>query len=304
MKYILIFSSFFLLISLSAEPIKPIPLTVEYNKEIAQLGKKLFFDPILSQDGTISCATCHHLENGGDDNMKFSFGIRGQEGNINSPTIYNAVYNFRQFWDGRAKDLAEQALEPIENPVEMGNNFNHLIKTLNASKYKQQFDTLYPDGITQQNIVHAIAEYEKALITPNAPFDQYLRGNVTAITEEAKEGYALFKSKGCITCHHGRNIGGNLYNKFGVIEDAKSADLGRYNVTKNERDNFFFKVPSLRNISKTAPYLHDGRAATLTEAVKIMARYQLGQPVTEEEVRHIVTFLNTLEGEIPSIAKQ
>ncbi len=304
MKYILIFSSFFLLISLSAEPIKPIPLTVEYNKEIAQLGKKLFFDPILSQDGTISCATCHHLENGGDDNMKFSFGIRGQEGNINSPTIYNAVYNFRQFWDGRAKDLAEQALEPIENPVEMGNNFNHLIKTLNTSKYKQQFDTLYPDGITQQNIVHAIAEYEKALITPNAPFDQYLRGNVTAITEEAKEGYALFKSKGCITCHHGRNIGGNLYNKFGVIEDAKSADLGRYNVTKNERDKFFFKVPSLRNISKTAPYLHDGRAATLTEAVKIMARYQLGQPVTEEEVRHIVTFLNTLEGEIPSIAKQ
>ncbi len=299
---------FFILHLLSAsafsEAIEPIPFKADYDKKIALLGKQLFFDPILSKDNTISCATCHHLESGGDDNLKFSFGINGQEGVINSPTIYNSVYNFRQFWDGRAKDLAEQAIGPIENPVEMGNDFDHLIKTLQASKYKAMFELLYDEGLTKQNILHALAEYEKALITPNAPFDQYLRGDETAISAEAKEGYTLFKSKGCIACHHGRNIGGNLYNKFGVIENANSADLGRYNVTKKARDKYFFKVPSLRNVSQTAPYFHDGRTHSLTEAVKLMARFQLGQPVTEDEVRKIVAFLKTLDGEIPSMAKR
>jgi len=291
-------------ISLFAEPIEPLPLKAEYDKKIAALGKQLFFDPIISKDGTISCATCHHLESGGDDNLKFSFGINGQEGNINSPTVYNAVYNFRQFWDGRADDLQEQAIGPIENPVEMGNSFENLIKTLNASKYKKEFGRLYPEGITKETITHAIAEFEKALITPNAPFDQYLRGDKNAISVEQKEGYALFKSKGCVSCHHGQNVGGNLYNKFGVIENAKSADFGRFNVTKKERDKYFFKVPSLRNVAKTAPYFHDGRTSSLSEAVKMMARYQLGRPVTETEVMKIVAFLNSLNGELPAEAKQ
>ncbi len=300
------FLPFILVISISlfAEPIEPIPLKADYDKKIAALGKQLFFDPIVSKDGTISCATCHHLDNGGDDNLKFSFGINGQEGVINSPTVYNAVYNFRQFWDGSAKDLQEQAIGPIENPIEMGNSFENLIKTLTASKYKKQFEALYSEGITKETITHAIAEYEKALITPNAPFDQYLRGDNNAISEDQKEGYALFKSKGCISCHHGQNVGGNLYNKFGVMESAKSADLGRYNVTKKSRDKYFFKVPSLRNVAKTSPYFHDGRAASLTDAVKLMARYQLGQPISEDEVMKIVAFLTSLNGELPPQAKR
>lgn len=296
-QYILLY--LFMSIFLYAEPIEPLPLKAEYDEKSAALGKELFFDPILSKDGTISCATCHHLENGGDDNLKFSFGINGQEGVINSPTVYNAVYNFRQFWDGRVKDLQEQALGPIENPLEMGNNFENLIKTLEASKYKQQFDLLYSEGITKKTITYALAEFEKTLITPNAPFDRYLRGDKNAISEDQKEGYALFKSKGCISCHHGQNVGGNLYNKFGVVESVKSADLGRYNVTKKDRDKYFFKVPSLRNVAKTSPYFHDGRTLDLAEAVKIMALYQLGRPVNEEEVTKIVAFLTSLSGAIP-----
>ena len=186
----------------------------------------------------------------------------------------------------------------------MGNSFENLIKTLNASKYKKEFGRLYPEGITKETITHAIAEFEKALITPNAPFDQYLRGDKNAISVEQKEGYALFKSKGCVSCHHGQNVGGNLYNKFGVIENAKSADFGRFNVTKKERDKYFFKVPSLRNVAKTAPYFHDGRTSSLSEAVKMMARYQLGRPVTEAEVMKIVAFLSSLNGELPAEAKQ
>ncbi|MEN8146634.1 MAG: cytochrome-c peroxidase [Campylobacterota bacterium] len=302
MKQLILILFFIMSVLLHAEPIEPLPLEAEYDKKIAVLGKQLFFDPILSKDGTVSCATCHHLESGGDDNLKFSFGIDGQEGIVNSPTVYNAVYNFRQFWDGRAKDLQDQAIGPIENPLEMGNNFEDLIKTLNASKYRKQFETLYSEGITKETITHAIAEYEKALITPNAPFDQYLRGDKHAITQEQKEGYALFKSKGCISCHHGQNVGGNFYNKFGVLENAKSADLGRYNVTKNDRDKYYFKVPSLRNIAETAPYFHDGRTSSLVEAVMMMARYQLGRPVSKEEVGKIVAFLNSLSGEKPILA--
>ncbi len=306
MRYLLLFALWIFLLHENsfAQPIQPLPQSVKLDHQKVLLGKKLFFDPILSKDNTISCASCHHLKDGGDDNLKFSFGIKGQEGIINSPTVYNAVYNFRQFWDGRAADLREQAIGPIENPVEMGNTFPNLIKTLQNTYYKEVFEKIYDDGITKKNIVDAIAEYEKALITPNAPFDRYLRGDKKAITEDEKEGYDLFESKGCIACHHGVNVGGNLYNKFGVMEDAKSADLGRYNVTGNVRDKFYFKVPSLRNVARTAPYFHDGRTESLTEAVEFMAHYQLGRSISEEEIRKIVAFLHTLNGEIPDIVKQ
>lgn len=287
-----------------AEPISPIPITIEVDKQKVKLGKKLFFDTILSHDNTISCASCHDLQNGGDDGLKFSFGIKGQEGDINSPTVLNSVYNFRQFWDGRAKDLAHQTWGPIENPVEMGNTFRKLIATLNKTSYRKQFSAIYEDGITKINIGNAIAEFEKTLITPNAPFDKYLRGDKFAITEQQKEGYELFKSKGCIACHHGINVGGNLYNKFGVMENAKSKRLGRYEITKKESDKYYFKVPTLRNIEHTAPYLHDGRFNDLKNVVKFMARYQLGQTVTEDEIEKIVSFLKALNGEIPTIAKK
>jgi cytochrome c peroxidase len=281
------------------EPITPIPLTVDVNPKKAALGKELFFDTALSADNTINCATCHQLNAGGDDNLPFSFGIKGQKGPINSPTVYNAVFNFRQFWDGRAADLQEQASGPIENPKEMGNNFKNLISKLNKTTYKKKFNSIYNDGITKANITDAIAEYEKTLITPNAPFDRYLRGDKTALTKEQKEGYELFKSKGCISCHHGINIGGNMYNKFGIFEDSKSKNLGRYNVTHLERDKYYFKVPSLRNIARTAPYFHNGSARTLHEAVRIMAKFQLGRKITPQEVDKIVAFLKSLNGKIP-----
>jgi cytochrome c peroxidase len=288
----------------AAEPIQPIPDRIPVDPRKAALGKQLFFDPILSRDNTVSCASCHLIEMGGDDNSIHSFGIEGQEGDINAPTVLNAVFNFRQFWDGRAKDLAEQALGPIENPVEMGHHFPNLVRKLCATPYKAKFDTIYDEGLTRESIANAIAEYEKTLITPNAPFDRYLKGDETAITQEQKEGYALFKSKGCIACHHGINIGGNHYNKFGVMEDAGSQNLGRFNVTGNESDRYMFKVPSLRNIAETAPYFHDGRTSSLVEAVIIMTRYQLGRQITMEEVYKIVAFLRSLSGDIPDTAKQ
>ena len=266
-------------------------------KKVA-LGKDLFFDPILSQDGTVSCASCHIISEGGDDGLQFSVGIDGQLGNINAPTVLNAVFNFRQFWDGRAADLQEQAAGPIENPIEMGNTFEDLIETLNNTPYKDRFLKIYKEGITKNSITDAIAEYEKTLITPNSPFDRYLRGEKNALTQQQKEGYELFKLKGCIACHHGVNIGGNMYSKFGVFRDTKSSSLGRYNVTHKERDKYLFKVPTLRNIAQTAPYFHDGRTYSLKEAVLIMTQYQLGRKISDEEVDKIVAFLHSLSGSV------
>jgi cytochrome c peroxidase len=288
----------------NGEPITPLPNIVQIDSKKVALGKALFFDPILSRDGTVSCASCHDLWSGGDDGKEVSIGIEGKKGNINAPTVLNAVFNFRQFWDGRAKDLQEQAAGPIENPVEMGNNFQNLIKTLKNSSYKEQFDAIYKEGVTKESITDAIAEFEKTLITPNAPFDRYLRGDKDAISQAAKEGYELFKQKGCIACHHGRNVGGNMYNKFGIIYKVDDTNLGRYNVTKNPADKYFFKVPSLRNVTKTAPYFHNGAISDLHEAVFFMAKHQVGRPITKEEVDKIVAFLHALEGELPKSIRE
>jgi cytochrome c peroxidase len=282
----------------ATEPIVPLPQSIPVDSQKAALGKALFSDPILSRDQSISCQSCHLLASGGDDNLKFSFGIKGREGSINAPTVYNAVYNHLQFWDGRAKNLKEQAKAPITNPVEMGNSQANVIKTLKNSNYNDAFKKIYKDGVTMDNIADAIAEFEKTLITPNSPFDRYLRGEVDAISDVQKEGYALFKSKGCISCHHGINIGGNHFNKFGVVSDINQSHPGRYNVTKKEHDRFFFKVPSLRNISLTAPYFHDGRTFDLKEVVRIMAKHQLGRKMSEAQIEKIVAFLHSLNGEI------
>ncbi|WP_434657606.1 cytochrome-c peroxidase [Sulfurimonas sp. NW9] len=298
-KIIILIFSFYVTLLTANEPITPLPQSVQVNQAKAKLGQALFFDPILSHDNTISCASCHDLHNGGDDGLKFSFGIQGQEGSVNAPTVYNAVFNFRQFWDGRAKNLQEQAIGPIENPVEMGSSFEEIIPKLKKSKYKKLFDAIYNDGITKNNITDAIAEYEKTLITPNSRFDRYLRGDKSALTQKEKEGYELFKSKGCVSCHHGENIGGNLYNKFGIFNESNSEWLGRYNITHKERDKYFFKVPSLRNIARTAPYFHDGRTYDLKKAVEIMSQYQLGRHITKEEIAKITAFLQSLNGELP-----
>jgi cytochrome c peroxidase len=299
MKLLFMLSFIFNILVLANEPIQPIPQTMKVDRHKAALGKKLFFDRQLSADKTINCASCHILHDGGDDNLKSSFGIYGQKGPINSPTVYNAVFNFREFWDGRAADLQEQAAGPIENPKEMGFNFKDLVIRLNKTPYKKLFHSIYKEGITKETITDAIAEYEKSLITPNSPFDRYLRGEEEAITQNQKEGYALFKAKGCIACHHGINIGGNMYNKFGIFTDSNSTDLGRYNVTHKEQDKYYFKVPSLRNITETAPYFHDGRTYSLKTAIYLMAQYQLGRKITEEEVEKIMAFLNSLKGTLP-----
>lgn len=293
-KIILLFSISLALIA--KEPISPIPLEIKLNKDKVNLGKELFFDKRLSKDDTVSCHSCHNLETGGVDNLKFSFGIGGQEGKINTPTVFNSSFNFVQFWDGRAKTLKEQALGPIEDPVEMGISVDELVVKLNKTEYKNKFKRIYKEGLTKDSLVDSIEEFEKSLITVNAPFDRYLRGDENAISKDAKKGYKIFKQQGCIACHHGVNVGGNLYAKFGASKAADVVSKGRFEITKNELDLYHFKVPSLRNVELTAPYLHDGRYETLEETVKFMAYHQLGKTLKDEDLENIVSFLKTLTG--------
>lgn len=288
----------------SKELIKPIPLNDSYDYNKAILGKKLFFDTRLSHNNTISCANCHLLDDGGDDNLPVSFGIDGKKGTRNSPTVLNARYNEVQFWDGGAENLADQVKGPINDHVEMGSNFKEIIGKLEKDKYyKKRFLFLYKEGITPFSITNAIAEFEKTLITPNSRFDKYLRGDKKALTKDELDGYNTFKDYGCISCHNGINIGGNLIQKFGVIQNVKIKDLGRYNVTKNEKDKFYFKVPSLRNVELTAPYFHNGSVKTLKEAVDFMIKDQIGFPLSQKEVKNIIKFLKTLTGEKVKIIK-
>lgn len=300
--FVLIFS--FTTTQLCAAELVPIPTDIKVDAQKVALGEKLFFDKILSKDKTLSCANCHHLQHNGADNTRYTEGIEGQVGLFNVPTVYNAVYNFRQFWDGRAKNLKEQALNPITNAVEMGNSLPVVLHDLKESSvYPPLFNEIYADGITESNLADVLSEYEKTLTTPNSPFDRYLKGELKALNARELEGYRLFKTKGCISCHNGVNIGGNLYNKFGIFKDAESRELGRYNTTHKEQDKYVFKVPSLRNIALTAPYMHDGRAETLKDAVNIMSKYQLGRPMQKDELESIVLFLETLTGEFPQSVK-
>ncbi|MCK5293426.1 MAG: c-type cytochrome [Arcobacteraceae bacterium] len=301
-KIILFYLTFTVLIA--QELITPIPYTPDYNHKKALLGKKLFFDVKLSRNNTIACANCHFLEDGGDDNLPVSFGIDGKKGTRNSPTVLNARYNSSQFWDGSGKDLQDQAKGPIHNPVEMGSNFKEVIFKLKKDKnYPKEFLSLYKDGITALNMTDAISEFEKTLTTPNAPFDKFLRGDKKALNKNELLGYKLFKEYGCISCHNGINIGGNLMQKIGIMENFETSDLGRFNITKNEKDKFYFKVPTLRNIDLTAPYFHDGETKTLKNAVEQMIVYQVGYLLEDEEVENIVRFLKTLTGDTPKIIK-
>mgnify|MGYP001545132289 CR=1 FL=1 len=293
------------------EPILPLPDEADVDMDKVLLGRTLYFDTALSGDGTISCATCHSLDHGGAEPRKTSIGINGHVGPINSPTVLNSSYNFVQFWDGRAADLQEQAAGPVANPGEMGAKWDDVVAKLSKDeKYKAEFAKVYDDGVTKANITDAIAEYEKSLITPSR-FDKYLRGDMTAITEAEKKGYETFKEVGCTACHSGINVGGAMFQKLGLVKDyfkdrgtpLTDADLGRFNATKKEQDKYFFKVPTLRNVELTAPYLHDGSRATLEETVKLMGTYQLGRDLTEAQVNGIVTFLKSLTGELPEHAR-
>lgn len=286
----------------SIEPISPIPQTIPHHSQKAALGKLLFFDPILSKDHRVACVSCHDFSKGGADGQNVSTGIHKLKGTMNAPTVLNSAFNFTQFWNGRAKNLQEQALGPIHNPVEMGLSPQEAVFRLNANPaYKKAFKHITKhDTITPNDITEMIAEYEKTLITPNSKFDRYLRGKVSLSPSE-KEGYTLFKTLGCVTCHNGVNVGGNSFQKMGVINsvsrNAKVDD--RYNTTKRESDKNVFKVPTLRNIALTAPYFHDGSTQTLTEAVQKMSYHNLGIKLDPKEVTSIVAFLNTLTGDIP-----
>lgn len=292
-------------LKLSNEPISPIPTEIKLNSRKVELGEKLFNDTKLSHDNTISCASCHSLDLGGTDRLAHSIGIKGQVGAINTPTVFNSAYNFKQFWDGRAETLEAQIDGPPNAATEMGSNWEEIKGKLNASpEYVSDFENLYSDGIQIQNIKDTIAVFERSLITPNARFDRYLNGEQDILTKEEKEGYQTFKAVGCASCHQGINIGGNLFQEFGVMGDyfkdrgnITDADLGRYNVTKNEFDRHVFKVPSLRNIEKTYPYFHDGTVIQLEEAVEVMSKYQLGRKLSRQEIDSIVKFLKTLNGE-------
>lgn len=286
------------------EPIQPIEPVKTINLAQVELGKKLYFDPRLSKSGFISCNSCHNLSMGGTDNLKTSVGHNWAQGPINAPTVLNSSMNVAQFWDGRAADLKAQAGGPIANPGEMA--FTHtlatdVLKSIPAyvTEFKLAFGT---DDINIDQVTQAIAEFEKTLVTPNSRFDQWLLGNKDALTVSEMAGYKLFKDSGCVACHNGPAVGGNSFQKMGVVEAYKSTSPaeGMSGVTGKDADRFKFKVPTLRNVEMTYPYFHDGEAETLTEAVDVMGRLQLGKKFSDQETAQIVAFLKTLTGDQPA----
>jgi cytochrome c peroxidase len=288
-----------------------LPVPTDLNRDKVLLGRRLYHDSGLSGDGTVSCASCHMLTHGGAEPRRTSTGIRGQTGPINSPTVLNAVYNFRQFWDGRAADLREQAAGPIGNPIEMGAEWPRILEYVGAdADYAAAFTSVYgANGVTQENILDAIVEYERQLVTPSR-FDRWLGGEDAALTEEEQRGLRVFVDTGCTTCHRGRNVGGDSYQRLGMVHNyferrggaLSDADHGRFNVTHAEEDRHRFKVPTLRNVALTPPYFHDGSEPELAGAVRTMAYVQLGRELEDADVNAVVAFLGSLTGDLPADA--
>lgn len=282
---------------------EPLPLTDDLDPRIVQLGEKLFHDPRLSSSGEIACASCHIVTEGGDDNLTFSIGHDGQTSSLNAPTVLNSRFNFRQFWDGRAGSLETQIDGPLQHSSEMNSTWQHVLTLVrDDNDYRRRFQSIFDRTPTSDDVRRAIAEYERSLTTPNSRFDEWLRGSID-LTDDELRGYEIFVEYQCTSCHQGINVGGNMYQRLGVMvnyfsdrREIRKADLGRFNFTGKERDRHVFKVPTLRNVELTAPYFHDGSASTLEDAVKAMIHYQLGRPVIEEDVRMLVEFLKTLTG--------
>jgi cytochrome c peroxidase len=287
------------------EPITPIPLHQAMDLRRVALGERLFNDVRLSHDNTRACTTCHPLEHGGMDGQPRAIAANGTLYLRNTPTIYNAGLNATLNWDGIANTLETHAELVLLNPHLMNTTWPELLAKLQAdADYVTDFNAAYSKGLTPANILHALASFERSLLTPNSRFDRFLRGEQHALTAPEQQGYRLFTAYGCVACHQGINIGGNMYQKFGVFAEpgggaspAGVVDLGRYAITKVPRDRAVFRVPSLRNVAVTAPYFHDGRARTLEDAVDTMAKVQLGMALTPEEIGFIVQFLQTLTGE-------
>ncbi len=274
------------------------------------LGRMLYFEPRLSESHAISCNSCHMVGLGGVDLQETAIGHHWQRGGRNAPTVLNAVFNTAQFWDGRARNLEEQAGGPLVNPVEMGTTEAHVVEQLSGIPgYVQAFARAFPkqqEPLTFGNLRNAIALFEATLITPDAPFDRYLRGDASALDDAELQGLELFISKGCAGCHNGINLGGGQYAPFGVVERPGAeilppTDKGRFAVTRTVSDEYVFKVPTLRNIDLTPPYFHSGKVWDLRQAVGIMAASQLGAQLGEDEIDHITEFLHALTGEQPRV---
>ena len=296
--------------------LQPIPDSLSTDIRKVTLGRKMYNEARVSLDGTLSCATCHVIDKGGADSRgtRTSEGIYGQFGGINAPTVLNAAFNVEQFWNGRAHTLADQAAGPPVNPVEMGDQtWEQICERLSQDAFLvAEFQSIYPEGITQATVTDAIAEYEKTLITPNDRLDQMLKGDENALTEEEKKGLAAFMDNSCAVCHVGKTLGGQSFETLGIYEDYYAAreqsnpdivynddDKGLAGFTGDTADLHRFKVPGLRNISKTSPYFHDGTQATIEDAVRAMFRFELGvKEAPESDVASISAFLRTLDGEI------
>ena len=280
-------------------------MSVDFDRPRAALGELLFRDPSLSGDGKVACSDCHHENHGLADDKPRAVVVGRPETAVNPPTMYNVRFLYKLSWSGKYDSLESHLDALMTNPKVMASSWQRASERLSQKpSYDAQFKAVFADGLTPHNVREAVLEYERSLVTPNSPFDRYLRGDAQALSNEAKQGFGLFKSYGCASCHQGMAIGGNVFERFGVLRDFfadrghfETADLGRFNVTSNERDRFVFRVPSLRNVALTAPYFHDGSAATLEAAVSAMADYQLGRKLDAKDTALLVAFLRSLTGE-------
>ena len=285
--------------------VEPIPQYVEINRDIAKLGWVLFNDPNLSSNQAISCQSCHDLTTNGAETTRVSTGVNGI-GLRNSLTVFNSSLNYRFFWDGRSNTLEDQINGPITNPLEMDSDWPQVERYVSRSaQYQQLFLSANDLTISSDNIRLALAEFMRSLQTPNSTFDLFLQGDEFALSEQEKRGWDTFQSIGCVQCHQGPNIGGNMMQKFGYFSEINTLqDTGKHLVTEEDQDKFYFRVASLRNVAQTAPYFHDGRTPTLEAAIRIMAKGQLGIAMENDTVADIEAFLRTLSAPRPAILEE
>jgi len=273
------------------------------NKDKYNLGKKLYFDPNLSSDKTVACANCHIFELGGADGNIVSYGVYGRTGVINSPSIFNVKFNIAQDWIGEYTTIKDRSKMAFLSKIEMAGDVNDALRYIKSNKTLNDLFKKVYDDFDGDHIFDAIAYYVEHLTTPNSRFDKFLKGDMKALNEDEKKGYKLFKDYGCVSCHNGVNIGGNMYHKFGIFNEDKikrDDNLGRYKITKKEYDKYVFKVPSLRNVSKTSPYMHNGKFIKLKDVIKNMGKYQLGTEISPKDISLIELFLKTLDGDMPN----
>lgn len=300
--------------------VAPAPADNPTTPEKVELGRLLYLDPRFSSTGTVSCNSCHNVMLGGEDNRPVSMGVHGQTGGRSAPTVWNSGFSSSQFWDGRAATLEEQAKGPVTNPIEMG--MSELEEAMNRVRdipgYRPYFESAFPgdDPMTVENAAKAVAAYERTLITPDSPYDRYVKGDKQALSAQQVRGMQSFADTGCTACHSGPAFNGpsmspgtGFFMKFPTFADNDSvekyqlsADTGRFTVTGEEADRFMWKVPTLRNIALTAPYFHNGAVGTLDEAVRVMAKAQLNKDLSDAQVTDMVAFLSALTGKFPEQA--